>query len=173
MRTSLTRAGLVAAVAVLAMGMAACSSDSGPQDMGPADTAAGAATAGGPRADSDMDDGADSDTDDGAGVEPGAPVVVEEQPGEPPRTIDAGEGDYEFGLGRDSISETIETTYEDENASVEWEGDTMVVTMDGDADAPMAAWTECRVISSFVLEGDSVAIEFPNGRLECAEVMDR
>lgn len=165
MRTSLTRAGLVAAGAVLVMGAAACSSNSGPQDMGPADTAAGAATAGGPRA--------DSDTDDGADVEPGAPVVVEEQPGEPPRTIDAGEGDYEFGLGRDSISETIETTYEDENASVEWEGDTMVVTMDGDADTPMAAWSECRVISSFVLEGDSVAIEFPNGRLECAEVMDR
>lgn len=158
MRTSHARAGLMAVAAVLALGTAACGPDSEPPDVGPADTTAGAETADGPR------------TGDGAAGKADR-VAVEEQTGKPGRTIDAGQGDYEFGLGRDSINETVESTYSSDNASVTWEGDTMVVAMDGDAESPLAAWTECRVITQFVLEGETVAIEYPNGRLECDEVM--
>ena len=158
MRTSFTRAGMMAVAAVLVSGAVACGADSEPRNVGPADTQAGAGTADGPR------------TGDGADGQVGR-VAVEEQADEPGTTIDAGQGDYEFGLGRDSINETIEATYGSDNASVTWEGDTMVVAMDGDAESPLAAWSECRVITRFVLEDESVAIEYPNGRLECNEVM--
>lgn len=142
MRTSLTRAGLIAAaVTSLALGLTACSSGS---DVDPAP----------------------------AGQE-GPVGVVEEVPGDgsPPTTIDAGEGDYVFGVGRDSIAEAVAETYSSENATAEWEGDTLVVTMDGNTEDPLAGWTECRVVTGLVEEGDAVALIFPNGRLECADVL--
>lgn len=142
MRTSLTRAGMITAAATgLVLGLAACSSG--------------------------------SDAGDSAAGEPEGTVRVVEEPagGGPATTIDAGEGDYVFGLGRESIAETITETFSSNNAEAVWEGDTLVVTMDGDAEGAMAGFTECRVITEFVEEGDSVAIVYPNGRVECAEVL--
>ena len=141
MRTSLTRAGLIVAAATSVV-------------LGL--TACSSA---------DVDTGPD---------ENGDPVnVVEVSPGNggPPTTIDAGEGDYVFGLGRDSIVETVVDMFSSEHATAEWEGDTLVVTMDGNTEAPMAGWTECRVVTELVEPGDAVAFVFPNGRLECADVL--
>lgn len=142
MRTSLTRAGLIAAATTsLAVGLTACSS-------GPDDDSANAGQEG--------------------------PVgVVEEVPGDggPPTTIDAGEGDYSFGLGRDSIARAVAETFSSRNATAGWEGDTLVATMDGNTADPMAGWTECRAVTELVEEGDAVALVFPNGRLECADVL--
>ena len=143
MRTSLTRAGMIAAAASLALGLAAC--------------------------------GSGSDENQTSADQDETVAVIEEAPGDdsPPVVIDAGEGDYTMGLGRESIAEAIAETYAGENATTAWEGDTLVVTMDGDAEAPMAGWGECRVVTQFVEEGDSVALVFPNGRLECSEVLEQ
>lgn len=142
MRISLTRAGLIAAATTtLVLGLGAC--------------------------------GSGSDAADSAAGEPEGTVRVVEEPadGGPATTIDAGEGDYVFGVGRDSIAEAITTTFASSNAEAVWEGDTLVVTMDGDAEGAMAGFTECRVITEFVEEGDSVAIVYPNGRVECSEIV--
>lgn len=149
MRPSMTRAGLIAtAAAGLVLGLSACGSDS------------------------DGDPGSGAGDSEAAGQE-GVVGVVEEDPGDgsPRTTIDAGEGDYAFGVGRDSIAEAVAQTYSSQNATAEWEGDTLVVTMDGDTEGPMAGWSECRVVTELVEEGDAVAFVFPSGRLECAEVL--
>lgn len=142
MRTSLTRAGMITAAATsLVLGLAACASGSDAGDSGV------------------------------EGQEGTLRVVEEPAGGGPATTIDAGEGDYVFGLGRDSIAETVTETFSSNNAEALWEGDTLVVTMDGDAEGAMAGFTECRVITELVEEGDSVAIVYPNGRVECSEVL--
>ena len=141
MRTSLTRAGLIAAATGVALVLASCSS--GPDDD-PARTA--------------------SD---------GTARVVEEVPGDgsPPTTINIGEGDYAFGVDRGSIAQAAAKTFAARHATADWEGDTLVVTMNGNTEDPDAGWTECRVVTNLVEEGDAVAFIFPNGRLECAEVL--
>lgn len=143
MRTYLTRAGLiVAATTSLVVGLSAC--------------------------------GGDSDADDpAAGGQEGAVGVVEKRPGDggPPTTIDAGQGGYRFGVDRESIASAIQTTYESDNAEVTWEGDTLVLAMDGDASAPSAGFQECRVITQMINDSDEAAIEYPNGRIECTELL--
>ena len=44
--------------------------------------------------------------------------------------------------------------------------------MDGDAGATMAGWGECRAVTQLVGEGDTVSLAFPNGRLDCGEVLE-
>lgn len=141
MRTSLTRVGLIAAAATSVALSLAACSSSD-----------------------------DAPTPDGYG-DPVNVVEVVPGGGGPPSTIDAGEGDYVFGLGRDSIAETVADTFSSEHATAEWDGDTLVVTMDGNTEDPMAGWTECRVVTELVEPGDAVAFIFPNGRLECADVL--
>lgn len=95
----------------------------------------------------------------------GAVEVVEES------GSGGAEGDYAFGTNRDEIARAVSETYSTADATARWEGDTLVVSMDGDVDGALAGWTECRAVTQLVDEGDSVAIVYPNGRLECAEVL--
>lgn len=98
-------------------------------------------------------------------------AVLEEQPGDTVTTIAATDADPAFDLERDTTVEVVEQTFATDNASAVWEMDTLVVTMDGDAESPTDGFTTCRVLREVVDEGDSVALVFPNGRLECTEVL--
>lgn len=84
----------------------------------------------------------------------------------------SGEGDYAFGTGRDDIATAIEAPYSSRNASATWEGDRLVVSMDGDINDTMAGFSECRVVTGLLLETDKASIKFPNGTAACEEVLD-
>lgn len=72
---------------------------------------------------------------------------------------------------RDGLVAGIEGAFKKRNAKARWEGDVMHVAMDGDAAKSMAGWTECRVIHQVVKEGQTGVLEFPNGTLQCTEVL--
>lgn len=171
-RAPLARAGLVTASAVLALGLAACGSDSDPVDAGPGrtdspvleqrteggnDGGTGVAGTGGAATGGAGSDGVDAV----AGIDDAMGGALSE--------IDAGEGDYTFGLGRESIAEAVQSTFSSANAEAVWEGDTLVLTMDGDATEVRAGYLECSVVGGLVNEADSVAVVFPNGRVDCAQ----
>lgn len=86
--------------------------------------------------------------------------------------VDAGEADYAFGTGRDTIAQAIEAAYSTTGGQAGWEGDTLVLGVDGDATEAMAGFSQCRVVTQMLNEGDAAAIEFPNGRVECADVLN-
>ena len=81
------------------------------------------------------------------------------------------EGDYAFGTDRDDVITVIEQAYEKDNASARWEGDLFIVAMDGDGEEDMAGFSDCRVLTQFLNEDDQVRIEYPNGTVECDEVL--
>lgn len=104
---------------------------------------------------------ADSDS-----VESAAP----EEPADAEEVADSNE--YAFGTDRDQIATAIETPYKNRNGSASWRGDTLVLSIDGDATDTMAGFSECRVISHFLTDGDTSEIEFPNGSVNCEELLD-
>lgn len=82
-----------------------------------------------------------------------------------------GDGDYAFGTDREQILEAIDTAFKSQGGKSSWDGDTLVLRVDGDADGMMAGFTQCRVLDEILTEEDSSVIEFPNGRVDCAEVL--
>lgn len=89
-----------------------------------------------------------------------------------PDEVTGGDGDYAFGTDKDQIATAIESAFSGENGKARWEGDVLILSVDGDANEEMAGFTQCRVLSHIVLEDDITRIEFPNGSVECAEVLD-
>ena len=85
-------------------------------------------------------------------------------------TADTDEG-YAFDVNRDAIARSVEAGFSTKNGKARWEGDTLILAVDGDATAAMAGFTECRVLLEFLLEDDVSIIEYPNGRLACADVL--
>ena len=65
----------------------------------------------------------------------------------------------------------IEAGFSDRNATGRWEGTVMHVKMTGDATTTMAGFTECRVLVHLLKEGQTAVVEFPNGSVQCAEVL--
>lgn len=138
-----SRAGFVVAAASLALGLTACASGSDAADaVDAAPEAAGSPSA----------------------------VPVDSTPGAA-SGVDAGQGDYVFGTGRDTIAQAVESAYATTGGQAAWEGDTLVLGVDGDATEAMAGFSQCRVVTELLNEGDAAAIEFPNGRVECADVL--
>lgn len=82
-----------------------------------------------------------------------------------------GDGEYAFGTDREQIAYSIEEAFSSKNAKARWEGDTLVLALDGDADKAIAGFTECRVLAELLTDDDVSAVEFPNGRVECADVL--
>lgn len=76
-------------------------------------------------------------------------------------------GDYVFGLKKEQMIEVIEKSYATDNASATWDGDTMILTMDGDATADASVAIDCRVVTGMLNEEDFLIIEYPNGRVDC------
>lgn len=77
---------------------------------------------------------------------------------------------YAFGVNRDQLAEAVGKAFK--NASAAWHGDTLVLSVDGDVTSNMAGFAECRVLAELLKEGDLSEVEFPNGRVDCAEVLD-
>lgn len=82
-----------------------------------------------------------------------------------------GDGDYAFGTDRDQMREAIDTAFSSQGGKSTWDGDTLVLTIDGDADSVMAGFTQCRVLDELLTEDDSAVIAFPNGKVNCADVL--
>ncbi len=118
----------------------------------------------------------DGDTSNGAGAEPGgqnasdsnsADTDSEDQSGE------QAEGDgYAFGVDKAAMATAIEKAFSSKNGKATWEDEsTLVLSIDGDAESGMAGFTQCRVLLELLNDDDVSYIEFPNGRLACAEVL--
>lgn len=104
---------------------------------------------------------------DSAGVEK-SNSNTESGTGKDPAFSDAD--GYAFGVDREQLAEAVGKAFKD--ASATWQGDTLVLSVDGDATSNMAGFGECRVLAELLKEGDLSEIEFPNGRVDCAEVLD-
>lgn len=76
------------------------------------------------------------------------------------------------GNARAGLVAGVEAAFRERNAKARWDGEVMHVAMEGDAAKSMAGWTECRVIHQLVADGQSGALEFPNGTLQCTEVLE-
>lgn len=84
----------------------------------------------------------------------------------------SGDGQYAFGTDRDQIATAVEASMASKGAKAHWEGDTLVLVLpDGDANDGLAGFTECRAMGHLLADGDASAIEFPNGRVSCADVL--
>jgi hypothetical protein len=82
-----------------------------------------------------------------------------------------GGGDYAFGTDRDQIAASISAAFSSKNGEARWDGDTLVLRIDGDATATIAGVTECHVLKELLNEGDGSVVEYPNGTLACADVL--
>lgn len=135
---------LLAATTIVLLGAAACSSDEEPADNegGDVDSAVDV------NADNAAGDDAAADADSGGGATPGL------------------DGDYSFGLGKESMPGVFESTFSSDNAKARWDGDTMIIELEGDAESTKAV-INCSAVSSFLLEGDSLEFHYPNGVVEC------
>lgn len=80
-------------------------------------------------------------------------------------------GDYAFGTDRDQIAEAVERAFSTQSGTARWEGDTLVLSLDGEVQGPSAGFTECRVLDGLLQEGDGKVVEFADGRVDCAEVL--
>ena len=81
------------------------------------------------------------------------------------------DGGYAFDTDREEIAYAVGKAFSNRNGTAEWEKNTLVLTVDGDAEDTLAGLSECTVLDSFIKEGDKSAVEFPNGRLSCEEVL--
>ncbi|GAA3212917.1 hypothetical protein [Microbacterium terregens] len=83
-----------------------------------------------------------------------------------------GDGDgYAFGTSRDQLATALDRAFSTENGKARWEGDTLVLAVDGDASEMMAGFTQCRVLLSLLQADDVSVIEFPNGQVACADAL--
>ena len=108
------------------------------------------------------DSGPSLDSDSGTSAESNEEVASEES---------SGDGDYAFGSDRDQVATAIESAFESQNGKVKWDGDTLVLSVDGDATKAMAGFQQCRVLGHLINEEDLSVIKFPNGEVSCEEVL--
>lgn len=94
-----------------------------------------------------------------------------EEPVSDEHTEGDGDGDYAFGADRDQIATAIEAPFANRGGTARWEGDTLVLTLDDDGGGPIPGFTECRVLMDLLNEDDLSVIEFPDGRVDCAELL--
>ena len=80
-------------------------------------------------------------------------------------------GDNAVDVDRDTMVKAITAAFASDGGSARWDGDTLVLSVDGDADDPMAGFTQCRVLSELLAADDASAVEFPNGRIDCDDVL--
>lgn len=103
--------------------------------------------------------------------EPAAPTEPADGSGDAADGDDDSDGEYAFGTDRDEIAYSIEQAFITQNGKARWEGDTLVLAIDGDADGAIAGFTECRVLLELLQEDDASIIEYPNGQVACADVL--
>lgn len=69
----------------------------------------------------------------------------------------------------EQIREAVEAAFSTKNGSARWEGETMVLSIDGDAEESMAGFTPCRVLVQLLPAEHPSVIQFPNGRVDCGQ----
>lgn len=79
--------------------------------------------------------------------------------------------EYAFGTDQDQMATAIESAFSTKNGSATWEADTLVLSIDGDATESMAGFQECMVLEQLLHDDDLSSIEYPNGRVDCADVL--
>lgn len=82
-----------------------------------------------------------------------------------------GDGKYAFGTDRDQIAAAIEGGFKSSNGKARWEGDTLVLAVDGSINSMMPGYTECRVLSELLEPEDLSEIEYPDGRIACVDAL--
>lgn len=99
--------------------------------------------------------------------------------GKVPAAVASGSGGADMSADevadaiQDQMLTAIETTYSDRNAKARYEGDVVHIALDGDAEQDMAGFTDCRVFTQLVKEGESVVVEFPNGVIDCDDALSQ
>lgn len=65
----------------------------------------------------------------------------------------------------------IEAAYASRKAKAWLDGGVVHVRMEGDVSANRAGWSECRMVTQLISKDQRVIIEFPNGAIDCAELL--
>lgn len=73
-----------------------------------------------------------------------------------------------FGASDDIVIESIETTFASENATAQWDGSTLRVTMDGSVDDPTAT-LPCSAINALLADGETSIISYDDGEVDCSD----
>ncbi|GAA3962017.1 hypothetical protein [Gordonia caeni] len=100
-----------------------------------------------------------SSDDAGSGGTDGSPAAAE-----------AGSADptgYAFDSSRKNLATAVEKAFASKDGKAHWDGDTLVLTVDGDSSLPTAGITECRVLEHLVVDGDRTAVVYPDRRFDC------
>jgi len=79
-----------------------------------------------------------------------------------------GEDNRAFGIDEQQTIQVVEQTFASQNASATWEGSVLVVSLDGDAEAPVS-WSPCTALEGIIADGETARIVYPNGELKCEE----
>lgn len=79
-----------------------------------------------------------------------------------------GDEDRAFEASDDTVIAAVESTLESSNASAEWAGSTLRVTLDGSADSPTASMP-CLGIEALLADNEDVTLVFSDGELVCAD----
>ena len=153
MRAFLNRVGAVASAALLLTAAAACGSGG---DASNADPATDPAKPEQSSSSGVENSGVESSGAEGSGAEGSGAE---------------GDGDYAFGTDRDQIAQAIEEAFSTQNGTARWEGDTLVLSLDEEGPGVITGFRECRVLDGLLREEDAKVVEFPSGRVDCAEVL--
>lgn len=147
--SSVVKARLTVAAVALALLTSACSADSGStQDPAPdADTQAPTAQ-----------------DDTGAAPEDALEVLDDALAG----PDEDGDDDRVFDATQDMVVQAVESTFSSDNATAEWAGSTLRVSMDGSADDPTAS-IPCLALEALLADGEDAVIVFNDGELICAD----
>lgn len=91
----------------------------------------------------------------------------------------AGDGDsdvadtdaLEEALGdRDIVLTALESALSSDNASGQWDGDVLTMSLDGDVDDEIQRFQHCRIVGGFLEDGDTLVLDYENGAIDCAEI---
>lgn len=73
-----------------------------------------------------------------------------------------------FGADDDIVIQAVEATFSDQNASAEWAGSTLRVTMDGSTEDIMAH-IPCTAVEALLADGEDVVLVYDDGEFICAD----
>lgn len=82
----------------------------------------------------------------------------------PSDTLDEALGD------RDILALSLESALSSDNATANWQRDTLTVSLDGDVEELTDKFSHCRIVGHFLVEGDTLILQYPNGSVDCADI---
>ena len=78
-----------------------------------------------------------------------------------------GSGDDATTSNRPGVIMLAESAFAGFNGAAHWDGDTLVMALDGDVNAEEDAALACGILDAWLEDGESARLEFPNGTLDC------